>query len=137
MDSLRLDQFRRLLGGTALSREFYPVFPLAVLSDSMTGCLMYISQIEEPEAEMPQIAEHYNDFLNSHLGEAAMTRVQYIINGINVHYYSVQSTNNTNYKLLGETTPGKRFLIEYIIGSPVYSQLEPSVASSIASLEPL
>jgi len=135
LDSAQLDNFRKMLGGTDLSREFYPVFPVAVFVDSITGCMVYIAQIEEDEAEMPQIAEHYVDFITPRLTSSAITPANYTVNDLNLYYYMLHSTDVVNYKIVGETAARKRFLIEFIIGGVVYAQIEPSVSSSLATLK--
>lgn len=135
LDSVQLDNFRRMLGGTELSRIFYPVFPLVVLSDSATGSLLYIAQIEESDAAVSTIAERYTDFVEKRSESAAMTKTHYLINGMKIYYYMLHSAQTVNYKLVGEAAIGKRFLIEYIIGLPTYAAMEPAVSSSLATLE--
>jgi hypothetical protein len=137
LDSTQLDNFRRMLGGTDMAREFYPVFPLVVYADSTTGGLMYIAQVEESETGLPQIATLYQDFIQSKMATAAMTPANYIINDMKMYYYLLRSGEVINYKLIGETAPDKRFLIEYIIGGAVYNALEPTVSSSLSTLKPI
>lgn len=135
LDSLLLDNFRKMLGGTDLAREFYPLFPIVVFMDSATGSMMYIAQIEESEAGMTQIAEHYDDFLSPRMASSAMTSAHYAVNDVKIFYYLLHSTEVVNYKLIGETAQDKRFLIEFIIGGVVYAQIEPSISASLATLK--
>lgn len=135
LDSAKLDNFRKMLGGTDLSREFYPVYPVVVMADSVTGCMMYIGQIEEDEAPMPQIAEHYVDFIKPRVSSSTLTPANYMINDLKLYCYMLHSIDVVNYKILGETASGKKFLMEYIIGGVVYPQVEASVASSLASFK--
>jgi hypothetical protein len=137
LDSAALDNFRKMLGGTDLSREFYPVFPLMVFSDSATGGVMYFAEIEESEADLSQIAKRYEDFLVPRLSTSAMTPSHYLINELKVYHYLLHSENVVNYKLLGETTEKKRFLIEFIVGAATYPQLEPSISSALSSIKPI
>ena len=135
LDSAQLDNFRKMLGGTDLSREFYPVYPLIALVDSVTGCMIYVAQIEEAETGLQQIAQRYRDFLVPRTKSSAMNEAAYLINGIKTYYYMLHSAEVVNYKLVGETTPGKRFLIEYVIGGVVYAGLEPGVSASLATIK--
>ena len=135
LDSAQLDNFRRMLGGTDLAREFYPVIPMIVLTDSTTGCMMYIAQIDEDKASISQIAEHYVNFLKPRLAASALTSANYTVNDLNLYYHLLHSVEVVNYKIIGETAVGKRILIEFIIGGTVYAGVEPAVSSSLASLK--
>jgi len=137
LDSLQLDQFRRMLSGTDLIREFDPVYPLVVFIDSTTGCMAYVAQIQEVETPLPVMAELYNDFLEPRASSAALSRAEYTINGMETFYFLLHSSQVVNYKLIGQAAPGKRFLIEFVVGGAIYGQLEPTVSSSLASLRPL
>jgi hypothetical protein len=134
IDSTRLDLFRRMLGGTDLSREFYPVFPLTVFSDTVTQCIMYVALIDEPMESFSKIVNEYDDFLKPRLEGSALTKTNYLINDMKIHHYMLHSEQVVNYKLIGEVTPNQRFLIEYIIGGPFFVTVEPAVSSSMASL---
>ena len=134
LDSAQLDMFRRMVGGTDLSREFYPIFPIVVFADSVSGGMMYIAQIDETETPLSQISRRYDDFLTPRLASSAMTKTNYIINDLKVYYYLLHSTRTVNYKLIGETSAGKRFLIEYVMPGPTYVTLEPAASSSMATL---
>lgn len=133
-DSVQLDGFRRMISGTDLNREFYPVFPLVAFADSGSGGMMYIAQIEETEADLASVAKRYNDFISSHLGSSAMSTSNYLLNDLRVYYCMMHSTEVVNYKLVGETLPGKLFLIEYIIGGRFFPAVQPSVSASLATL---
>ncbi len=135
LDSAQLDNFRKMLGGTDLSREFYPVYPLVVFADSVTGCMMFIAQIEESETGLKQIAQHYKDFLEPRAKSSAINEANYLIGDIKTYYYMLHSAEVVNYKLIGETAPDKRYLIEYIIGGVVYAGLEPAVSASLATIK--
>lgn len=135
MGELKLDMFRRMLGGTELSTEFYPVYPLAVYQDSTTGLIMYVSKIEESEATLKEISERYEDFLMPKLKDSGMDRKTYLLNDMEIYQYLVHSTQIVNYKILGETASGGRFLIEYISGAAIYSSIESKIEASLASLK--
>ncbi|MEE9442757.1 MAG: hypothetical protein V3V99_08825 [candidate division Zixibacteria bacterium] len=135
MDNAKLDMFRRMLGGTEMSTEFYPVYPLAVYQDSVTGLMMYVSMIEESEATLKEISEKYEDFLMPKLKGSGVDRQTYLINGMQIYQYLVHSSQIVNYKILGETTTGGRFLIEYISGTAMYSGIEPAIKASLAALK--
>lgn len=137
MDSVQLDNFRRMLGGTELAREFYPIFPMIAFSDSATGGLFYIARIEESETDLSRIAGEYRDYIESKTTAEARTPANYLINDMKVYYYLVRSSRIINYKLVGQTAPDKRFLIEYVIGGVFYTQVEPAVSSSISTLKPI
>ncbi|MFH1699476.1 MAG: hypothetical protein ABIE07_02720 [Candidatus Zixiibacteriota bacterium] len=135
MDNAKLDMFRRMLGGTEMSTEFYPVYPLAVYQDSATGLMMYVSMIEESDATLKEISEKYEDFLFPKLKGSGIDRKTYLINGMQIYQYLVHSSQIVNYKLLGETATGGRFLIEYISGAAMYSSIEPAIKASMAALK--
>jgi hypothetical protein len=133
-DSTQLDDFRRMLAGMELAREFFPIFPLVVAFDSATGGVMYIAQIEEESETMADIARRFDDFLSPRLKGSAINRQYYAINNLKIYYYMLHSAEMVNYKILGETSPGKRFLIEFIIAGPIFTAVEPSVSASLATL---
>ena len=133
-DSAQLDDFRRMLAGTELAREFFPIFPLGVAFDSATGGVMYIAQIEEESGTIADIAERFEEFLSPRLKGSAMTKNHYMINNLKIYYYMLHSAEMVNYKIVGEISPGKRFLIEFIIGGPIFTAVEPSVSASLATL---
>jgi len=133
-DSTQLDSFRRMLAGTELAREFFPIFPLIVAFDSATGGMMYIAQIEENQETFADVVKRYEDFLSPRLKGSAMNREYYLINDLKIYYYMLHSAEVVNYKIMGETAPGKRFLIEFIIGGPVFTAVEPAVSASLATL---
>jgi hypothetical protein len=135
MGKVKLDMFRRMLGGTEMSTEFYPVFPLAVYQDSATGLIMYVSMIEESGATLKEISEKYEDFLLPKLKDSGVDRKTYLINGMQIYQYLVHSSQIVNYKILGETTTGGHFLVEYISGAAVYSGIEQTIKASLVTLK--
>jgi hypothetical protein len=137
MDSTTLDNLRRMLARTPLALEFYPIQPLVGASDSLTGSLMYIAQVEAEGASLTKVADRGRDYLQSRLGTAAMTSNQYLINGIKIYSFLLHSTEVVNYKLIGEASPGKSFVIEYVVGAAQYPALEGSLSASLASFKPI
>lgn len=137
LDSAGLDGFRRMMAGTDLSRKLYPINPLAAFSDSVYAGHMYIAQIEEEEASFSRIAEMYEELLSEHVKEHEMSRAKIEINQLEVFQFLVRTNEIVNYKFLIETSPGKRILLEYILGSSSYSQIAPAVESSISSIRAL
>jgi hypothetical protein len=134
LDSTRLDLFRRGMGGTDLAREFYPVLPIVAFSDSATGCFAYIAQIDESTAPMSEIDGRYQDFLKTRTKNLTVTKEQYLVNDLRIYYYMLQSAQGVNYKLLGESSSGKRFLIEYVIRGSAFAAISPAVSASMAAL---
>jgi hypothetical protein len=133
-DSTALDYFGKMLARMELAVEFYPVFPVAGAIDSVTQSIMFIAEIEEAEAAIASMADDYEEYLNERIKEGGMERTAYRINDLEVHSYLLHSQEAVNYKLIGETPAGKRFLIEYVVRAPLYPTLEPTISSSIASL---
>ena len=135
LDSARMDSFRRMLGATELAREFYPMFPLAAYADSSTGAFVYVAQVDEKQASLAKVAQRYRDFLTSRLADAAMTEERYKVQDIKLYCFTLHSPTTVNYKLIGETRPGTRFLIEYIIPGGSFAGFESAISSSMASLK--
>lgn len=134
LDSAGLDNFRRMMAGTDLSRKLYPINPLAAFSDTVYAGHMYIAQIEEEDVSFSRIVEMYGDFLSEHVEAIDLSRKKIVINQLEVYQFLLHTNEIVNYKFLIETSPGKRILLEYIIGASSYSNVSPSVESSIASI---
>lgn len=136
-DSVSRDAFRRMQAGTALSREFYPVFSLDVFIDSVSGTIAYVARLEEAEGTLEQINKRYEDFLSSRIDKSQLRGGYYAINGLNICYYLHHTDQIVNHKLLGETPSGHRFLAEYVVPAVANPVLEPVVTSAMAALRPL
>jgi len=134
MDEASLDVFRQMLGSTAMSQRFYPVFPLNVLVDSASGMMIHISAVDERQAPLADVAAKYEDFILPRLKGTGLGKNTYSVNDVRFYLYLVHSTQIVNFKLLGETAGGERFLIEYIIPAPIYPDWEPAVTASMASM---
>jgi hypothetical protein len=134
IDSLRLDAFRRMQAGTALTREFYPLLTHVVFADSVSGAIIYAARLEGTEGALAPLAKQYRDFLLSRMDASMLQEHYYLINDIRICHYLHHTSEIVNHKLLGETTPGKRFLIEYVIPATANPGLEPAVHSSMAAL---
>jgi len=93
--------------------------------------------VEAEGASLTKVADRGHDYLQSRLGIAAMTSNQYLINGIKIYSFLLHSTEVVNYKLIGEASPGKPFVIEYVVGAAQYPALEASITASLASLRPI
>jgi hypothetical protein len=57
------------------------------------------------------------------------------INGLDVYQYLLTSPATANYKLLGETSPENRFLIEYVVRGDMLETLHLALESSIATIK--
>jgi len=136
-DSASRESFRRMQAGTALSREFYPIFSLDVFIDSATGAIAYVARVEEAEGQLEQINKRYEEFLSSRIDKSSLRGHYYSINGLNICYYLHHTDQIVNHKLLGETPSGERFLVEYVVPAFANPELTPVITSSMAGLRPL
>ena len=71
-DSVSRDAFRQMQAGTALSRDFYPIFSLDVFVDSASGAIAYVARVEEAEGRLEQINKRYEEFLSSRIDKSSL-----------------------------------------------------------------
>jgi hypothetical protein len=136
VDSTTRDAFRKMQADTDLSREFYPIFSLEIFTDSPTGAIAYIARVERAQGSLEEINEKYDAFLSSRIDESSLRRNFYTINDLEICYYLHHTAQIINHKLLGRTSSGNTFLIEYVIPAFANPNLDAPVTSSMAALRP-
>ncbi len=136
IDTLGLAQFQMVMSNTALSQRIFPVVPLTVMSDSILGGMVYIARVGNTDDKLGVLADRYRSFLSERIPETDMVESGATSNGIRYYEYLVRSGETVNYKLLGETPIGQRFLIEYIYRIDAPPSLQSAVEASMASLKP-
>ena len=134
VDSENLDGFRKMMAGTPLSRNLFPVYPLTLFSDSTLGTMMYVAAVEESLKDFSKMADDYHQFLKDRRKGADLALNHLIINGLKIYQFRLQTPQMVNYKLLGESAPGKRFLIEYVVPGGAFRTQLLSINSSMASM---
>lgn len=134
LDSMGNVYFQQILIHSGLTTKFQFVQALTVVNDSATGNVMYIAVIPGAVGPLDEVAKKFEDYLTDHLEGADIQKFAYRINDLNIHVYAVITPTTVNYKLVGETPSGQKFLSEYIIRAPLFPMLEPTIFSSMASL---
>lgn len=134
-DTARLDAFRRMQAGSELFEKFYPVNCLTLYIDSINGSIAYVGQINDADVPMADVAKRYTDFLEDHVAPASLMTENYRIDNLDVYYFLNHTDQVINYKLLGETRSGGKFLIEYVCTGQAYPAVEGAITSSVASLQ--
>jgi hypothetical protein len=134
-DSARLDAFRRMQAGSELSDKFYPIDCQTLYIDSVDGAIMYIAQIEDTDTPMPKVAKLYEDVLDANVQASSLMKAYYRIDDLDVYYLLHHTDQVINYKLLGQTRTGKKFLMEFVCSGRSFAGVEGAITSSIASLQ--
>jgi hypothetical protein len=134
-DSARLVAFRNMQASSELFDKFYPVYCLTLYMDSTNGAIAYVARINDDGAAMPDVAERYKDFLDKRLPTSSVIAENYRIDHLDIYYYLYHTDQVINYKLLGQTQSGGKFLVEYVCAGDAFPALEGAITSSIASLE--
>jgi hypothetical protein len=137
LDSSETVQFQKLLAATELKRKFRETAVLDVFLDLNTSCMLYIAEFERDTLPITTVARQYYEFLKARTGIQELNDGAYLIQDQPVYYFRVHSMTTINYKLLGETESGQRFLIEYVAGSEVHNRVKDAIESSMASLKRL
>ncbi|MDD4050788.1 MAG: hypothetical protein PHR28_02660 [candidate division Zixibacteria bacterium] len=135
IDTLSLARFQLLMSNTELSTKIFPIMPLAVFSDTTTGGMMYVARVSNRTDRLASMAGQFEAFLSDQKGTSIVTPARLNVNGLNVYQYLLTSTDAANYKILGETGPETRFLIEFIVRSQTLEALLPALESSMATLK--
>ncbi len=134
-DSARLQAFRRMQAGSELFDKFYPVDCLTLYIDSINGAIAYVAQINDADVPMPDVAKRYTGFLDAHMAPSSVMSENYRIDNLDVYYFLYHTDQVINYKLLGQTRSGGKFLVEYVCTGQAFPALEGAITSSIASLQ--
>lgn len=134
-DSSRVQAFRRMQAGSELFEKFYPVDCLALFIDSVNGAIAYIAKVNNADDAMPDVAKRYKDFLDKQLPASSVISENYRIDHLDVYYFLHHTDQVINYKLLGETQSGGKFLVEFVCTGESFPALEGAITSSIASIQ--
>lgn len=134
-DSAQLDAFRRMQAGSELSDKFFPIDCQTLYLDSVDGAMMYIAQIQETDTPMPKAAKLYEDILDANAAPSSLIKAYYRVNDLDVYYFLHHTDQIINYKLLGESRSGGKFLMEFVCSGRAFPAVEGAITSSIASLQ--
>lgn len=137
LDSLEVVQFQKLLEATELKRKFRETAVQNVFLDLGSSSMLYIAELTQDSFPMPAVAAQYHEFLKARPGIKELKTAKYLIGEQPVYYFMVESLTTINYKLLGESSTGNRFLIEFVIGAEAHNKVKAAVESSIATLKRL
>ncbi len=135
VDTIGLARFQLLMSNTELSTKIFPIMPLAVFADSTTGAVMYVARVSNRTDRLTSMAARFEGFLSDQKGTSVLTPARLNINSLNLYQYLLTSTDAANYKILGETSPENRFLVEYIVRSEMLEATQPALESSMATLK--
>ena len=135
VDSVGLARFQLLMSNTELSTKIFPILPVAVFVDSATGSVMYVARVSNRTDRLSSMAARFEGYLSDKKGTSVLTPARLNVNGLNLYQYLLTSTDAANYKILGETSPESRFLIEFIVRSENLEKLQPAFESSMATLK--
>jgi hypothetical protein len=133
VDNTGLSQFQSMIGSSGLSKQVFPVKPLAVFADTTVGGMIHVAQVGRQATELTTMADRLQGFLASRKEAVPFTTTRLKVNDVKIFLYQMQFTGVINYKILGKTSSDQWFFVEYICradnSTPLQAMLEAPLAT--------